>query len=300
METSSARSGNGVGALLGAYVFWGLTPIYWKQFEGVDAFELMAHRVVWCSLFIMSLYALRGRIYELRALWNRQQLPLFAFASLLLCANGLAFVWAIEQNRISATSLGYFLAPLAVVALARFAEKERLRPLQQWAVAAAVLGVAYETLALGELPWEALVIAGTWSCYGLIKKRTRVDALPALWAEVTVAVPVAVAFLLYREWGQRPPGLVSGWEDQAVLLLLTGPVTALPLGLFAWGARRTPLNTVGLLQYAVPTVSLLVAVLLYGEPFRQTEAISFGCIWLGLVLYTLDRFRRPQSKGAGA
>ena len=284
---------DGITAALAAYTLWGLVPIFFKQLTAVPALEIIAHRVVWSLLLVGALLVLRGR---LNAVWSAARDPRLlaraALAAALVMTNWLIFVWAVNAGRILETSLGYFINPLVSVVLGVLVLGERLRPRQWLAVALAGVGVALEGWRVGGLPWVSLALAATFGSYGLLRKQLPLDAAGGLWLETACAVPFALGYLLWL----GSTGSFGSDTGTSLLLIATGPVTAIPLLLFAIGARRLPLATLGFLQYTAPSLSFLVAILLYGEAMNLARLLAFAAIWTGLALYTADLLlkRRPR------
>jgi chloramphenicol-sensitive protein RarD len=283
----------GILAGLAAYFVWGLVPIFFKQLGGLDAMEIIAHRVVW-SLVIMAgvLYWGGGFAQVGLSVRDPRRLARVALGSLLVAANWLIFVYGINTGQILATSLGYFILPLFNIALGVLFLRERLRGLQWLAVAFAAAGVLAETYRIGELPWIALSLALTFGVYGLLRKQLAMDAASGLFLETACITPFAVAYLVWLH--ASGAGHFGEFIGQSLLLIASGPVTAIPLLLFAISARRVPLSMMGFMQYLAPTLSLLVGVVLYHEPFDLTRALGFGAIWLGIAVYSFDMWRNAR------
>lgn len=290
MTRSAER--DGIAAALGAYVIWGLVPIFFKQLEVVPALEIIAHRVVWSLLLVGALLVLRSR---LNAVWNAARNPRIlaraAFGAALVMTNWLVFVWAVNAGRILETSFGYFITPLVSIVLAVLVLGERLRTRQWIAVSLACIGVALEGWRVGGLPWVSLALAITFGSYGLLRKQLPVDAAGGLLLETACATPFALGYLLWL----GNAGSFGGVTATNLLLIATGPVTAIPLLLFAIGARRLPLATLGFLQYTAPSLTFLVAIFLYGEPMNLARLLAFAAIWAGLALYTVDMLLQRRS-----
>jgi chloramphenicol-sensitive protein RarD len=267
-------------------------PIYFKAVAEIPAFEIIAHRVLWSLALLAGVLALtrnRSGWDALRAdpaLWAR-----VGFAALLVTANWLVFVWAVNAGRVLETSLGYYINPLVSVLFAFLFLGERLRPLQLVALACAAAGVVNQVAALGQLPWVSLVLAVSFAGYGLMRKRIPLDATSGLFFETLLAAPLALGYLLWLGTGGRL-GFGSFGLRTDVLVALSGVVTAVPLVLFAAGARRLRLTTMGFLQYIAPTLTFLLAVFAYDEPFSARQGWTFALIWGGLAFYTLDLLRR--------
>jgi len=277
-----------------AYTSWGLLPAYWKSLADVPALEVLMHRVAGTVVFACLLLTVSRRWEEVRAaLRSRRALALLAASSLLIAGNWLTFIWAVGQHQIVATSLGYYLNPIVNVGIGMVVLREQLRPLQLVAVAIAAAGVAYFTAAQGGLPWISLVLALSFALYGLVRKTVSVASLAGLAIETAALAPLAVAGIAWREAHGSGAFARAADLSPAVPWLLgcAGVVTATPLVWFASAARRLRLATLGLFQYIAPSLSLLLAVLVYGEPFTRAHAIVFACIWTALALYTLESWR---------
>jgi chloramphenicol-sensitive protein RarD len=287
-STPRQASVRGVLAALGCYLAWGIFPLYWHLLASVDATELIAHRLFWTMLFTVPLLWWRGGFEPVYAVFSSGRLLMHhALSGGLLTINWLVFVWAINNGHVIETSLGYFLVPLVNVALGWGVLHERLRPAQRVAIAFAALGVVWQLWQLGRLPWIALVIAGTFGTYGLLRKQSTLGSLAGLTVETLLLAPLAGAFLMWRtSHGTGALGFAPVHVQG--LVLTTGVVTGLPLLLFAYGARRLQLTTMGLLQYVAPTVQFALGIWFYHEPFSAARAQSFGLIWIGLAVYTVD------------
>ena len=279
-----------------AFLVWGAVPIYWKQMQGVPAAELIAHRIVWAMLFLLGITAWRRSFAELRPAFTDARIFLYTLAaSLLLAANWTLYVWAVNSEHIIEASLGYFLTPLFNVILGFGLLHERLRPLQWTSIGFATAGVLLLLLHAGTVPWIALSLGITWALYGILKKQSQLGSIPGLTFETLLLVPFAAAFLLWKmDSGAGALGHVS-LRLHAYMIGL-GVVTAVPLLLFAYGAQRIRLVTLGLLQYIAPTVQFLIALFLYHEPFDTARLQACIFIWLGLLLYTADSFWAQRAK----
>lgn len=284
---ASVRGGLAAGA---AFLAWGVVPIYWKQMHAVSAFELIAHRIVWSLLFLAGVLALQKSFASVRsALGNPRILAHSALCGLLLSGNWTVYVWAVNSGHVIETSLGYFLAPLGNVAFGYLLLKEHLRPMQWGAIACASLGVLVLLVRAGHVPWIALTLAVTWSLYAILKKQSPLGSLAGLTVETLVLFPLAAALLLWRAWtGEGALGHVS--VSLHVLILSAGVITAIPLVLFAYGAQRLRMTTIGLFQYLAPSVQFLLGLFLYHEPFDTPRLQACVLIWIGLVIYTADSF----------
>jgi chloramphenicol-sensitive protein RarD len=283
---TSARAGAFAAAL--CYFLWGLVPLYWKQLAAVNPVELIAHRQVWSLAFVLALVVAQGRLGEVRAaIGTARDTGVNFISATLLTVNWLVYVWGVNTGHVIETSLGYFLVPLVNIAAGRFMLHEHLRRLQWLAIAFAAAGVALMIFQLGRPPWIALTLAGTWGGYSLMRKQSRLGSLTGLTVETLLLAPFAVAFLLWQHHtGAGALGRVG--FAQHLLVLSSGVITAVPLLLFAYGARRIRLSTIGLLQYIAPSVQLAIGVAVYHEAFSRERAVSFAFIWAGLALYTAD------------
>ncbi len=296
MSTTAAAqdSPRGIATALGAYLCWGLFPLFWRLLASIDALELIAHRHVWSLAAVAALLAWRGGGGELLSALRRPGLVGVSFvAGVFLTLNWLVFVWGVNHGRVIECSLGYFLQPLASVLVGRFALRERLSRLQSLALAFTAAGVAWLVWRTGSLPWVSLGIVATWAPYSLLKKRAALPALPGFALETLLLAPFALAYL---GWLAARGGGALGHAPAGVeaLVLLSGVVTAVPLLLFADGARRLRLTTLGLLQYLVPTLQFLIGWAVFHEPLASDRLAAFVCIWTGLALYGADLARAPR------
>jgi chloramphenicol-sensitive protein RarD len=291
---NAPTASSGLSAAIAAFLLWGLFPLYLKPLSGVSATQIMAHRIVWCCLLVFAWLAVRGQLDAVRrALVDPAiRLRLMASAS-LISVNWLIYVWAVTHEHTVDASLGYFINPLLNVVLGVFVLNERLSRAQWFAVALAAIGVVYLTIFLGRPPWIALALAMSFGFYGLIRKVVAVEAVPGLATETLLLAPFATAFLL---WSQAKGVGALGHSSATVtaLLLGSGLATALPLALFAFGARLIPYSTMGLLQYIGPTLQFLIGVLVFHEPFPRARAVGFAVIWAGLAVYAADGLWRNR------
>lgn len=286
-----------IGTLLGicAYGAWGLFPVYFKAVAAVAPLEVVCHRVLWSVPLLIPLVLLFGaRPAVLSALGSRRVLLTLLTTAALIAANWLLFVTAVERNQVMQASLGYFINPLLNVLLGFVFLRERLRRRQWLSVLLAAVGVAYLTAAAGQFPAYAVLMAVTFGFYGLLRKTAPVDALLGLTVETILLAPLAGGYVVFvvlqgrAAFGAGPPVL-------NLLLVLAGPLTALPLLLFAAAARRLRLATMGFLQFLTPTGHFLLA-LYYGEPFTVPHLVAFVCIWTALAIYTFDAARHAMSR----
>ncbi|MDD2926460.1 EamA family transporter RarD [Rhodoferax sp.] len=275
-----------------AYVAWGLFPLYFRQLSMVGSLEVVMHRTVWSLLFLLGVLLVLRRWRWLRELLHQPRvLAAFALSALLLSSNWLVYVWAVQNQHVLDASLGYFILPLVNVAMGYVFLHERPRPGQWLAVAVAAAGVAWLTWQTGRLPWIALLLALTFGFYGLLRKVAVLGALEGLTLETLMLAPLAVAALVF--WGWQGKGVLVQGDVRAIgWLLLAGPLTAIPLLLFAAGARRIPLTTLGILQYISPSLQFALGVWLFGEALQTSRLLGFGLIWMALVIYSLEGWLR--------
>jgi chloramphenicol-sensitive protein RarD len=281
-----------------AYIIWGVIPIFWQQLEGVSAIEIVAHRIVWTLAFTLVLLAMRGRLPALgAALRDWRSVAALAASSVLIAINWGIFIWAVTAGRIIETSLGYYINPLVSFLLGVLVLGERLSRLQIVAIGLALLGVLNQTVSLGYLPWVSLSLAVSFGIYGLIRKTVRVESIEGLTVEAMLLVPASLGYLAYL--GITGTGaFVTAGPLMNFYLVLAGPVTAIPLLLFASGARLVKLSTIGFLQYFAPSISLMVAVFYNHEPFTAAHAVTFPLIWGALALVSWDAYRRDRYSAA--
>lgn len=272
---------------LGAYGTWGVAPIYfvWAKFARPD--EMLAHRIVWSVVLLSLLIALQRRWGELRSVvTDGTKLRWLVLSSVLIAFNWLLYIWALQNERIVETSLGYYINPLINVLLGYLFLAERPNPLQWFALTIACAGVANEIANVGSFPWVGLSLALSFGTYGLVRKRVAVGSVMGLTVETVLLVPFATGYFVWLSLtGAAAFG--AGSIEHDLGLVAAGVVTAIPLVWFASAALRLSLTVLGVFQYIAPSVALLLAVLVYGEPFRPAQAITFGCIWTALVIFTI-------------
>jgi chloramphenicol-sensitive protein RarD len=281
---SSERRGIVLG--VAAYVMWGLFPIYWPLLEPGGALEVLAHRVVWSLVFVVVLIAVSGK--RARDLpHDSRGLRLLGAAAVLIGINWGVFIWAVNHDQVIEGSLGYFVNPLVTVALGVAVLGERLRPLQWAAVGIAAAGVTILAVESGRPPWVALTLAFTFGTYGLVKSVVGVGALEGLTIEAAVLAPVAIGYLLWLGATGGSTFTTHG-ADHVLLLLSSGPVTAVPLLLFAGAAARMPLSQLGVLFYLNPTMQFLLGVFVAHEPLSAGRLGGFMLVWVALAVFTTD------------
>lgn len=283
----------GILAAGAAFTMWGVFPVFLRLMQAVPPLEILSHRVLWSVVFLLGLLGLRRQWAWVDAIRQRPRIALaFAASAAMLFTNWVVFIWAVNDDHIVDASLGYFITPLFNVLLG-LTLGERLRALQWASVALAACGVAWLTVSAGQLPWIGLVIAVTFAVYGLIRKTASLGPLEGLMVETLAMLPLSAAFLLIPGSGNS-----HAWGESlslTLLLMAAGPVTAIPLLLFAAGARRIPLSIIGLLQYIGPSIQMVIGVWAYGEVFSIDRAIGFGFIWGALALYSAESLWRMRS-----
>ncbi len=291
---STRTDPRGLAAAASAFFIWGLLPLYLKALQGVPIVQITAHRLVWGCLFAFVCLQLRGEVSQVvAALRDPNTRWRLCASATLISINWLTYVYGIAANRVVETSLGYFINPLLNVLLGVLILRERLNAAQWTAVAVAAAGVSWLTWSAGHPPWISLTLALSFGLYGLVRKVIRVDALPGFASETLLLAPLGIGYIIWCELGGTGV-LTTGGVGLDLLLALGGPLTAIPLVLFAFGARRIPYSTVGLLQYIGPTIQLMLAVLAFGEPFHGPRVFGFVLIWAALALYAGDGLWRAR------
>lgn len=298
-ETDQKLDRGGVIAALAAFTFWGLVPIFYKSLQTVGAWEVLAHRVIWSVPILLVFLAIRDG----KSFWKKLRLPIASIAWLVLSGlvislNWLVFVWAVANDHILDTSLGYFGTPLINVLLGYLILKERLTRPQVIAVVVAAAGTVYLAWFLGRAPWIAITLAISFGVYGLLRKRLSVGPMLGLLWETSLMFLPALAYLLWLS-SQSGSQFLHASTSIDLLLISSGLVTVLPLIWFNMAAQKLPLSILGFFQYIGPSMSFLIAVLLYGERFTLGHAVAFGCIWLALALVSIDPFRRARRRMRG-
>ena len=287
----------GILAVLISGVIWGLSPLYYKMLRHVPPVELLSHRVVWSVVFFVCVLSFQRR---LRALWSaisswRCAATLLA-ASLFIGVNWFVFIRSIQIEKATEASLGYFIFPLVVVCIGRVGFGERLSWVQNAAILLASLAVVIMTVSQGVVPWIALLVSISFGLYGYVKKKISVGPVVSVTAEVLLLAPFALTVLyIIHGSGVGGGGIFGQILDDSVLLMLSGPLTATPLILFSYAAKRIPMATLGLLNYVNPTLQFFCAIVIFAEPIGVVQIASFGLIWLALALYSADSFRNERA-----
>ncbi|PWR23939.1 EamA family transporter RarD [Zavarzinia compransoris] len=281
----------GAGYAVAAYLTWALLALYWKALAHVPAFEVMLHRAVWSTLFLLGLLAATGRLPDLLAALRRpRRLLILALTAVLLASNWYLFIWAMGADLALEASLGYYINPLVNVLFGVVFLRERLSRYRQVAVAMATIGVVILSASMGVPPWVALFLASTFGLYGLLRKMAPADPMVGLTLESLWLAIIAVPWLLWLE-GHGRGGLGEFGPVTDILLVAAGVVTAVPLLWFNAAAKRLTLSTLGLFQYIAPTGMFLIAVFINGEAFTAIHAVTFGLIWGALALVAVETLR---------
>lgn len=296
-DKPSTETARGVAFGIAAYAMWGCFPLFFSLLQGIPAWEILAHRVVWCCVFLVALITVLGRWDAIgAALSRRRGLGRVLACALLIGANWGIFIYAVETRQVLQSSLGYFLTPLINVALGILVLKERMAVLQGWAVGLAGLAIAIQFMLIGQLPWIALLLALTFGTYGLLRKQITLDGLSGLFVETLMLLPLGLLALAWLLITDNSHFLDDGM--QSALLIASGVVTALPLMAFAGAARRLRLATVGFLMYINPTMQFLTALVIFKEPLSPVQLISFVMIWAALALYSWSSWRTHRRDSA--
>ncbi|PSN18944.1 EamA family transporter RarD [filamentous cyanobacterium CCP5] len=295
-QSRSPQSSISAGSLyaLLAYGSWGLLPIYWKFFQQSSAIEVLSHRMIWSLVFLSGILLVQQRQAEVGALLRspRRLGVLLASATLLTCNWGL-YIYGVNTDRVVETSLGYYINPLVTVLLGFLFLKERLHRGQQVAVVLAAIGVSYFVWQFGSVPWIALGLAFTFAFYGLLRKVVAVAPMVGLAVETLMITPVAL--LLVGYWQATGVGHFGTTLPLSLLFVGAGVMTSMPLLWFNNAAKRLRLSTLGFFQYLAPSVQLILGIFLFREPFTPTHGVTFSCIWMALLLYSMTSFLQRKA-----
>ncbi|MCQ9086275.1 EamA family transporter RarD [Vibrio harveyi] len=296
------RSRQGVLLAIGAYTMWGIAPIYFKSIAEVSPLEILSHRVIW-SFFLLAALLHFGRHWRSvrDIIKNKTKMMFLVSTAILVGANWLIFIWAVNSNHMLDASLGYYINPLINVLLGMVFLGERLRKLQWFAVVLAACGVLVQLFVFGSVPVVAIALAMSFGCYGLLRKKVSVEAQTGLFIETLVMLPAAAIYLLFIA-SSPTSNMLDNPMQLNTLLIAAGVITTLPLLCFTGAATRLKLSTLGFFQYIGPSLMFLLAVLIYGEPFTSDKAITFAFIWGALVVFSFDGLRnnRKSRKAARA
>ena len=287
------------------YTFWGITPVYWRLLNDVPAPDVVAHRLFWSAVFIALVTILRGHL--LRAfliLRSPRILGMLVLTGILIGANWAIYIYCVESDQLVEASLGYYMTPLVSFGLGLAFFGEKLSRMRWVSIALATVALAIQIAALGHFPWISPALAISFGLYGYFRKLATVPAMDGLLIETTILLPLAVAYMIWRTVHDGVPPLSHDLTTN-LLLMGTGPLTAIPLALFAAGAKRVSMTALGFLQYLTPSLTLMLAIFAFGEEFTQIDLISFGLVWVALVVVALEgrgawllsRFSRGGSPG---
>jgi chloramphenicol-sensitive protein RarD len=278
-----------------AFVLWGLMPLYWHLLKAVPSLQIVAHRVLWCTILVaVWLLWSQGRGWFKAILAKPRLAAMLALSGVCIGINWGLYIWAVNAGHVIESSLGYFINPLLNVVIGTLFLRERLNPTQWVSVAITAAGVLWLTFTYGSVPWIALALAGSFGLYGLIRKLAAVDSVTGLGFENTVLLLPALGYLLWIE-SSGQGGFFSGWGVGVdALLIFAGVLTALPLIAFSFAVRRVPLSTIGLMQYIAPTMQFLIGVFVFREAFDRNRAIGFIVIWIALAIFAFDSVRRAR------
>jgi len=278
-----------------AYVTWGILPLFWKQLNTISAVEILAHRILWSSVFTMVLSLLKKRAYLRKYFFTPKSLVRLAVTGMLVSINWGVFIYAVNSGQIVEVSLGYFINPLVSIVLGMIFLGEKLNHIQLVAFLLAMVGVTYLTVNYGHFPWIAILLALTFGVYGLLKKKMNYDSMSALTVETTLIAPIALGYLVFGA-SEAGTSIVTQHFSVAVLLVLAGVVTALPLYWFGTATVKIPLYSIGFFQYIAPMINLFIGIYIYHEAFSAIHAVAFSFIWAGLALYIGDMMIKLRRK----
>jgi chloramphenicol-sensitive protein RarD len=277
-----------------AFLCWGLFPLYFHAIGEVPPLQILAHRMLWSLLFLLIVLAVRRQWAWLAVVRQPRVFGSFIASAVLLSVNWLIYIWAVNNGHVIEASLGYFINPLVNISLGYLLLKERLRPAQWMAIAVAALGVAWLTWQAGTVPWIALALAFSFGGYGLLRKTAALGALEGLSFETMVLFPLAAAYVIWLTMHGQNAFINTDSTTTRLLLAAAGPITAIPLLLFASGARQIPLSVLGLLQYLSPTLQFLLGVWIFHEAFTPDRLVGFVLIWAALALFAIEGLvRKP-------
>lgn len=291
---NSNQQQQGLMAIASAFAFWGIAVIFWKDLTGYNSIELTIHRLLWAFLILLVTIIIRGNLKVfLKAFLHWKWVKLHLLNGLLITVNWVAYVYAITHEQILQGSLAYFMVPILNTCMGFFVLKEQLNRLQWTAIALATIGVINEIWQFGQVPWLALLMAFSFAIYGMNKTRSPLDPISALAMETGLMLPLALgALIYYQRFGTSTIDLTQ--PHDWFWMASTGLITTIPLLLFAYGAKRIQLTTIGILQFLAPTIKFFLGVFLYGEAFPASKKITFALIWIALALYIYNLFSRQR------
>ena len=276
----------GAVAMVLASIIWGLSAIYYKQLSGIPPLEVLCHRTLWSVIVFIFILRLQDRLQDLKLVFQNKKLILGLFwSAAMISINWFFFIWSVHNDRATEASFGYYIFPLVAVLFGLIFFKEQLSLMKWCSVFLAIFAVTTLAISQNILPFVALVLSVTFGIYGALKKQINLGPVLSVTTEVILLLPLAITFLLY--WHSSGFGSFGKDIETTSLLIFSGPMTAVPLMLFSYAARRVQMTSLGIIQYLNPSLQFLVAVFIFAEPFGVSQGIAFGLIWLALFIYTL-------------
>lgn len=284
--------------VLGCYILWGLLPIFWKLLAGVNSAYVLAQRIVFSCVFCLAVILIRKHGGEIgKIIKNKSERRMFFLCGILISINWGVYILTVAMGRILEASLAYYMNPLFSVLIGAIFFKERLSRVQWASVALAFAGVMFSVIRYGEVPYLAIIIGLSFALYGALKKGIKADSETSICMETMAVLPIALVFIAYAQFSGFTT-FSSLTTAEALLLIATGPITSIPLMLFAKGIKETSIVTSGILMYINPTLQLLVGVFIYNEAFTQTNAITFAFVWAAVILFVFDSLRKQKKVNA--
>jgi chloramphenicol-sensitive protein RarD len=279
----------GIICAIAAFTLWGLLPLYWKLLESIPPITITAHRLVWSTVTLILILAIRGSLPALLEKIKQPRTLIFSFLSgSLLTGNWIIYIWAVNNDRIVSVSFGYFILPLMYIVIGYFMLSEAMSRLQIAAVAIAAIGVSTQGIGIGGIPWAAILVASTFAIYGVCKKKMQADGFSILTIELGLISPIAITYL-YQQQGLNQNIWMDGSFLNVILIVLSGVATITPLLFFTAAAKRIPLNLMGFLQFIAPTGQFLLGILYFNEVINRTQVIAFSLIWIAIIIYSFSR-----------
>ena len=284
--------------VLGCYILWGLLPIFWKLLAGVNSAYVLAQIIVFSCVFCLAVILIRKNGGEIgKIIKNKSERRKFFLCGILISINWGVYILTVAMGRILEASLAYYMNPLFSVLIGAIFFKERLSRVQWASVALAFAGVMFSVIRYGEVPYLAIIIGLSFALYGALKKGIKADSETSICMETMAVLPIALVFIAYAQFSGFTT-FSSLTTAEALLLIATGPITSIPLMLFAKGIKETSIVTSGILMYINPTLQLLVGVFIYNEAFTQTNAITFAFVWAAVILFVFDSLRKQKKVNA--
>lgn len=277
----------GYGFAFSAYFIWGILPIFWKQIKICTPLETLAGRLIWSFVFISAILILSGKKGVFKYFKTRRTRFAVILTGILVSLNWFIFIYAVNNGQVIQASLGYYINPLLSIFLGIIVLKEKISKLQFMAFVFALIGVIYMTYNFGQFPWISILLASTFALYGLFKKIYNLDSILSLLSETMIMLPIALTYYIYLGIHSKNH-FIAGDIKISLLIIFSGIATSVPLYLFAEGAKRIPLTSIGFIQYIAPTLMLLIGVFIYGEPFTTVHKITFIFIWIALLIYSIS------------